>query len=301
MEARDISRGNKNKIYFLIVVIAALLGTNGYLFFKNKHQTEKVNSSSSVKKDELRLEVEKIEVELDRVNFLKIMLSQDLIAEKKAAREKIEQLKLALEKNSITKIELDQAYEQIAKLKTFIKSYSTQVAKLQQDTVYLRSSRDSLKNRVRSITTRVADLETKNQSLSQKVKLAALLRMKSIGVVAFKTKSSGRKVEVTRSSTARKLSIKFNIVPNDLAEKTRYNIFLRVFDPAGNLLANDSDRFEADGQEMQYSYSIYIDYNDDNSTYLVDWTNPQSFIRGEYTVILYTRGKTLGKAQITLK
>ena len=103
MEARDISRGNKNKIYFLIVVIAALLGTNGYLFFKNKHQTEKVNSST-VQKDELRLEVEKREVELDRVNFLKVMLNQDLIAEKKAAREKIDQLKLALKKNSITKI-----------------------------------------------------------------------------------------------------------------------------------------------------------------------------------------------------
>ncbi|MET4081032.1 FtsZ-binding cell division protein ZapB [Pedobacter sp. UYP30] len=300
MEASDLSRGNKNKIYFLIIVIAGLLGTIGYLFFKNKQQTEQVNSSS-IEKDDLKLEVEKIEVELDRVNLLNITLNQDLITEQKTARDKIDQLKLALRKSSITKIELDQAYLQIARLKTFIKGYSNQIAKLQKDTVYLKNSRDSLKNRVKSITRQVSDLETENQSLAQKVKSASLLSIKSIDVVAFKTKSNGKKVEVTRASTAQKLSIRFNIVPNDLAEKTRYNIFLRVFDPVGNLLADDNNRFEADGQEMQYSHSIFIDYNNDNSTYLIDWTNPQPFIKGEYTVILYTRGKTLGKAQITLK
>ncbi|MGY3054564.1 hypothetical protein ACVWYG_002771 [Pedobacter sp. UYEF25] len=300
MEARDVSRGNKNKVYFLVIVIVALLGTNGYLYFKNKQQTEQVNSTG-VEKDELKLEVEKIEVELDRVNLLNISLNQDLIGEQKIARDKIDQLKIALRKNAITKIELDQAYLQITKLKIFIKSYSNQVAKLQKDSVYLRNSRDSLKNRVLSITSQVSVLEKRNQSLSQKVKSAAFLKIKSIDLAAFRTKSNGRKVEVTKSSTAEKLSIRFNIVPNDLAEKTRYNIFLRVFDPAGNLLADDNNRFEADGQEMQYSHSIYIDYNNDNSSYLIDWKNSQPFIKGDYTVILYTRGQTLGRAQITLK
>lgn len=300
MEGRDVSRGNRNKIYFLILVIAALVGVNGYLFFKNKQQTERV-TSTTVEKDQLKLEIEKIEVELDRVSALNVTLNKKLIAEQEDAREKIEQLKFALKKGVITKIELDQAYLQIGKLKAFVKSYNNQVAKLQNDTLFLRSSRDSLRQKVKSISTKISSLENENLSLSEKVKTASQLRLKDADVVAFKTKSSGRKVEVTRSSTAEKLSIRFAILPNDLAEKGHYNIFLRVFDPAGNLIANENNRFEADGQDMQYSHSIYIDYNNDNSTYLIDWTNPQPFIKGVYTVILYTEGNTLGKAQIILK
>lgn len=300
MEGRDVSRGNRNKIYFLILVIAALVGVNGYLFFKNMQQTERV-TSTTVEKDQLKLEIEKIEVELDRVSALNVTLNKKLIAEQEDAREKIEQLKFALKKGVITKIELDQAYLQIGKLKAFVKSYNNQVAKLQNDTLFLRSSRDSLRQKVKSISTKISSLENENLSLSEKVKTASQLRLKDADVVAFKTKSSGRKVEVTRSSTAEKLSIRFTILPNDLAEKGHYNIFLRVFDPAGNLIANEDNRFEADGQDMQYSHSIYIDYNNDNSTYLIDWTNPQPFIKGVYTVILYTEGNTLGKAQIILK
>ncbi|RZL44569.1 MAG: hypothetical protein EOO93_27810, partial [Pedobacter sp.] len=117
----------------------------------------------------------------------------------------------------------------------------------------------------------------------------------------FRTKSSGKKIEVTKSSTAEKLSIRFNVTPNELAEKGHHNVFLRVFDPAGNLLANENNRFEADGQEMQFTHSVFINYNNDNSTFTIDWANPKPYIKGIYTVILYTDGTTMGKAQLELR
>jgi len=52
---------------------------------------------------------------------------------------------------------------------------------------------------------------------------------------------------------------------------------------------------------MQYTHSIFIDYNNDNSTYTIDWTNPKPYIKGIYTVILYTDSTTMGKAQLELK
>ncbi|OWF56923.1 hypothetical protein B1H41_22495, partial [Xanthomonas vasicola pv. vasculorum] len=70
---------------------------------------------------------------------------------------------------------------------------------------------------------------------------------------------------------------------------------------AGNLLANEGNRFEAEGQEMQYTHSIFINYNNDNSTYTIDWANPKPYIKGIYTVILYTDNTTMGKAQLELK
>ncbi|MNI30956.1 hypothetical protein D3C73_848190 [compost metagenome] len=154
---------------------------------------------------------------------------------------------------------------------------------------------------MRSISNKASNLESENSNLNAKVKTAAVLKLQSAEIVAFRTKSSGKKVEVTRSSTAEKLSVRFTIIPNQLAEKGHHNIYLRVFDPAGNLLADEGNHFEADGQDMQYSHSIFINYNNDDSTYVIDWANPKPFIKGIYTVILYADGNTMGKAQVELR
>lgn len=300
MEPQKINKGDRNKIYFLIIVIAALIGTNAYLFFKDRQQSERFVTVST-EKDKLRLEVEKIEVELDKVNALNLDLNDKLVEEQKLAREKIAELKVALEKGQITQGELDKANAQINELKTFVKNYNDQIIQLQKDNIFLKNSRDSLETAIRNMGNKASNLETENTALNAKVKTAAALKVQTAEIIAFRTKSSGKKVEVTRSSTAEKLSVRFNIVPNELAEKGHHNIYLRVFDPAGNLLAEDSNRFEADGQDMQYSHSIFIDYNNDDSTYTIDWTNPKPFIKGIYTVILYTDGSTMGKAQIDLR
>lgn len=300
MEPQNVNKGDRNKIYFLIIVIAALIGTNGYLFFKDRKQGEKLVTVSA-EKDKLRLEVEKIEVELDKVNALNLDLNEKLLGEQKLARTKIEELKAALEKGQITQAELDKAQSQIEELKVFIKNYNEQVIQLQNENIFLKSSRDSLESGLKNANDKATNLANENSALNAKVKTAAALKLKQADVFAYRTKSSGKKVEVTKSSTAEKLNIKFEIIPNELAEKGHHNIFIRVFDPAGNLLADDSNRFEADGQEMQFSYSIFIDYNNDGSVYSIDWTNPKPFIKGIYTVILYTDGSTMGKAQIELK
>ena len=300
MEPQKINKGDRNKIYFLIIVIAALVGTNAYLFFKDRQQSKKFVTVST-EKDKLRLEVEKIEVELDKVNALNLDLNEKLVEEQKLAREKIEALKVALEKGELTQEELDKANTQISELKVFVKNYNDQIVQLQRDNIFLKNSRDSLENTLRNMSSKASSLENENANLNAKVKTASALKLQNADIVAFRTKSSGKKVLVTKSSTAEKLSVRFNIVPNELAAKGHHNIYLRVFDPAGNLLADDEDRFEAEGQEMQFSHSIYIDYNNDNSSYVIDWRNPKAFMKGIYTVILYTNGNTLGKAQVELK
>ncbi|MCX2573571.1 coiled-coil domain-containing protein [Pedobacter sandarakinus] len=300
MESQGINKGDRNKIYFLIIVITALIGTNAYLFFKDRQQSQKFVTVST-EKDKLRLEVEKIEVELDKVNALNLDLNEKLIGQQNLARKKIEELKVALEKGEITQGELDKANNQINELKTFVKNYNDQIIQLQKDNIFLKNSKDSLENTLKNLSNRASNLENQNANLSSKVKTAAALKLQDAEIIAFRTKTNGKKIEVTKSSSAQKLSVRFNIIPNALAEKGNHNIFLRVFDPAGNLLADDADRFEADGQEMQYSHSIYIDYNNDDTTFVIDWVNPKPFIRGIYTVILYTDGSTLGKAQVELK
>lgn len=300
-EQNSVNKVDRNKVYFLIVVIAALLGINGYLYFKDKQQSSRFVTVST-EKDRLKLEVEKIEVELDKVNSLNLNLSEKLEAEQLSARKKIEDLKVALQKGKLTQVDLDNAQKEIKELREFVKNYNDQITRLEKENSYLKVERDSLKTTSENYSQKADNLEKENEDLNAKVKVGAALKSSNITINAFKVKNSGKNTLVTRASTADKLLINFSIAPNTLAEKGYHTVYLRVFDPAGNLiLANEEDLFEADGQKMQFSSKIQFNFNNDSSSFNIDWLNPKTFSKGIYTIILYTDGFVMGKSQITLR
>lgn len=294
-----VNKGDRNKIYFLIIVIAALLGINAYLYFKDKQQSSRFVTVST-ERDQLSLEVEKIEVELDKVNALNVSLSDKLKQEQQLARTKIAELKQALQKGRLTQGELNKAQQQIAELKEFVKNYNDKVNLLEKENAYLKSERDSLKSNSDMISRKADDLEKQNENLHEKVKIGERLKTSNIDIEAFKVRSSGKGIAVTKASSANKLVLRFNIATNNLAEKNTRQVFLRVFDPAGNLIANNSDYFEANGQQMQYSNQMQLAFNNDDTSYTIEWTNPKEFIKGTYTLILYCDGVEMGKSQISL-
>ncbi|TKC12438.1 hypothetical protein FA048_02135 [Pedobacter polaris] len=301
MQEQDpVNKVDRNKVYFLIVVIAALLGINAYLYVKDKQQSSRFVTVST-EKERLNLEVEKIEAELDKVTLLNVNLSDKLAQEEKLAREKIAELKLDLQKGKLTQGDLDEAQDQIKELREFVKNYNDQIIRLEKENSYLKTERDSLKTTVNSYSEKTETLEKENQNLNAKVKVGAALKASNIDIQAYKVKSSGKNILVTRASTTNKLTVKFAIVSNPLANKNYHKVFLRVFDPAGNLIADESNLFEIDGQQMQYSSAIEFYYNDDETEYKIDWTNPKEFMKGVYSIILYADGYVMGKSQISLR
>lgn len=295
-----VNKVDRNKVYFLVIVIVALLGINAYLYIKDQQQSSRFVTVST-EKERLNLEVEKIEAELDKVTLLNVNLNERLEQEEKLARDKIAELKLALQKGKLTQGDLDNAQEQIKELRVFVKNYNDQIIRLEQENSYLKSERDSLKSTVEAYSDKTDNLEKENENLNAKVKVGAALKASGINVEAFRTKSNGRSILVTRASTANKLTVKFSIVPNPLAEKNYHKVYLRVFDPAGNLIANENNFFQIDGQQMQYSSAIEFSYNDDDTSYKIDWINPKEFMKGTYSIILYADGYIMGKSQIALR
>ena len=292
--------GDRNKIYFLIIVIIALLGTNAYLYFKDKHESERFVSVNT-EKDRLKLEVEKIEVELDNVTNLNTALTEKLQQEQLLARNKIHELKSALEKSQLTQGELSNAQREVKELRQFVKNHHEQIAKLNQENILLKSERDSLVNSVNQVNRKAEKLVQKNQELNKKIKEGAALKAINMEVTAYRVKNSGKQVSVKNAGSAQKLDIVFGIAPNELVEKKFYKIYIRVFDPAGNLIADEKNMFDANNQEMQYSEMVTLAYDDQKESYTLSWVNPTEFIKGTYSVILYTDGFTMGKASVTLK
>ncbi len=299
-EEEQVKKSDRTKIYFLIVAIIALLGTNAYFFFKDKQESQRFITVNT-EKDKLELDVEKIEVELDKITAINVTLNEKLLEEQQLAREKIAELKVLLQKNQLTRGELDRAQTEIEELREFVKNYTNQISLLQRENGFLRSERDSLQRSVNMASERADDLEQKNASLSNTVKAAAALKTSNILVEAYRIKSNGKPSLVTKASTANKLNIKFTVVSNDLATKEYHNVYMRVIDPAGNLIAHNDNIFTANNQELQYSHVITIDYKNDDTLFSIDWINPNSFIKGVYSIVLYANGYTMGRSSIELK
>ncbi len=300
MENQEERKKDNNKIYLLIAVIVALLGTNAYLFFQKNKSDERVVTVSD-ERTALQTELEKMETELEQVNNSSAKMTEELKAKDEEIKAKIADLRKALASGKLTANQLTKAKEDVKQLRYFVTKYTSDIEELQKQNAVLTTQRDSLQTTVTTVTQKATDLEKQNQDLNSKVQVGAALKTSGISVTPLKVKSSGKEKDVTRASTTKKVRISFSIVPNALATKGTHDVFIRILDPSGNLISGESGMFNADGQELQYTYKTAIEYNEDGKAYNVDWTNPAAFTKGAYTVLLYADGYSMGRGSFTLR
>lgn len=296
------SKKNSNVIYFLIVVVIALLGTDVYLYLQKNKSDEKIVYQND-EKTKLQTELDSLEAQIEQVNASHTKLSAAMQAKNDSLQAKIRVLRSELAKGKLTKEELVKAQEDVKQLRYFVTKYTADIEELKKQNQSLTVERDTLKTNLATVNTKAQTLEKQNQDLSTKVQVGSALKVATVDIVAYKVKHSGKEVEVTRASPAKKIKINLTVASNDIANKGMHDIYIRIIDPAGNLITGtDSGNFTADSQDMQYTYKTSIDFKNDGSTYTIDWApTPPTFQKGTYTVLLYADGYTMGHSGFSLK
>ncbi|WP_069659502.1 hypothetical protein [Arcticibacter eurypsychrophilus] len=293
---------DSNKFYFLILCIVALLGSNIYVYVNGKKSDDKIITLTD-EKSRMEIEIDRIEAELDRTKNSYLDLSTELKEGQEVARLKITELRTQLKQGKLTQQQLARAQKEIKDLKSFVSTYTANIKKLENKNVSLEIQRDSLQTTVANINERTSILEKENSDLNAKVKVAAALKIANIVVSAVRLRKNGKESEVTRASTAGRIKVRFTIADNALATKTTHDIFMRIIDPNGNLLiADGGSLFTANDDEMQYTYKTTIDFdNTYGKLFSIDWDKTVPFQKGEYAIILYADGYTVGKVTIALR
>ncbi|MFD2863523.1 hypothetical protein [Mucilaginibacter antarcticus] len=292
---------NSNVIYFLIVVIVALLGTDVYLYLKKNNSDEKIVYQND-ERTRLQTELDSLEAQIEQVNTSKVRMSSELQGKNDSLRAKIKTLRSDLAKGKLTVEELEKAQEDVKQLRYFVTKYTADIEELRKENINLTTERDTLKTNLTTVSAKASDLEKQNQDLNTKVQVASALKVGEASVVGYKVKSNGKESDETKAKNINKLKINFTVASNAVATKGSHDIFIRIIDPVGNLITtNDSGTLNADGQELQYTYKTSIDYKDDGAAYVVDWLYNQPFQKGTYTVVLYADGYTMGRTGVLLK
>jgi predicted nuclease with TOPRIM domain len=292
---------NSNVIYFLVVVIVALLGTDVYLYMKKNTSDQKVVYQND-EKTRLQTELDSLEAQIEQVNTGRVRMSAELQAKNDSLRAKIKVLRTELAKGKLTAEELSKAQEDVKQLRYFVTKYTADIEELRKENINLTTERDTLKNNLTTVSAKATDLEKQNQDLNTKVQVASALKVGVASVVGYKVKKNGKESDETKAKNINKLKINFTVASNAVANKGSHDIYIRIIDPVGNLITtNDSGTFNADSQDLQYTYKTSIDYKDDSANYIVDWLYDQPFQKGTYTVLLYADGYTMGKTGVLLK
>jgi len=303
------SKKNSNVIYFLIVVVLALLATDVYLYLqKNKSDTRIVTETTE--KSKLQGQLDSLHDQLVEANNGKTKLSAAMKAKNDSLDSRITFLQHELKKGKLTQKELDDAKEQVRQLQYSVTTYAAQIEQQKKQINDLTTERDTLKTNLTTTKTNLqqeaqkdTELTRQNAEKDAKIKVGAAIKTATVDIVAYKVRGSGKEVDTKRSAAAKKIKINFNIATNDIAEKGMHDVYVRVVDPTGNLITEgDSGNFNADGQDLQFTYKSSIDFKNDNGVpYTIDWVNPVAFQKGTYTVLLYADGYTMGKSSFELK
>ncbi len=300
MDNQDQKKRDNNKIYILIAVIVLLMGTCVYLFIQ-KNKTENQIVTVTDERTALQTDLEKLETELEQANSANTKTTEELNSKDEQLKTKIAELRQSLQNGTLTKGQLAKTRAELQNLRSMITKYTTDIEDLQQQNAVLTVERDSLKTTVSNANKQAMELARKNDSLDIRVKAGSKLKGVGINITTFKIKNSGKEVDADKASTVKKLKINFSVPANPIAEKGMHDVYIRLLDPANNLITGENGTFNADAQDLQYTYKTSIDYTGDAKTYLVEWINKAAFVPGNYTVMLYIDGSTMGKGTFSLR
>jgi len=125
---------NSNVIYFLIVVVLALLATDVYLYLQKNKSNEKIVYQND-EKTRLQTELDSLEAQIEQVNTGKTKLSTEMQAKNDSLTAKIKVLRTELAKGRLTKGDLDKAQEDVKQLRYFVTKYTADIEELKNKTL----------------------------------------------------------------------------------------------------------------------------------------------------------------------
>ncbi|MGJ1261281.1 hypothetical protein [Sphingobacterium spiritivorum] len=292
---------DSSKIYFFIIAITALLATNIYFYVKFRSSGEKVYTLT-VQKESLQIEIDRIEAELDNLNEENVALSEAMKRSELQARKIIADLRKELEANVLTTEQLNQARKIVASLKVDVSGLKTDIADLKAKNEMLKKENEILNSKVSEGESKISGLTAHNSDLKEKVTTASAVKVSNITINGLQEKRKGRVEVETRAKRVDKLEINFTIADNTLAKTGAKEIFVRIINPQGNLIAQSNDIFYVHGEKLQYTFKESINFTNNGEEYKFLWQEEgKDFAKGAYTILLYADNAIMGRSSVILK
>ncbi|MBE9465328.1 hypothetical protein ACFP1I_23185 [Dyadobacter subterraneus] len=309
---------NKQTIAWAMVVVLGLATAMfGYLFTTQKSELTQQESMVVEKARELALTKTKLD-SISTVLDTKITEIEKLggdVSELTKMKTQLEADKAAFRRSN--KVETGKYLAKIKEYEKFLAEKDEVIAQLKLENEHLVASNDSLSTHVGNLTSErerlvkrqteltdsVVTFTAANKELSAKVSQAAALKAQNLKVLTVNSRGKTKDKEEYKAKRVDKLKLVFNLPENALTAQESKDIYLRVLDPQGAVVADDatgSGEFEVDGSPSKFTARESVAYQNNNQKVEMLYDNAQ-LRPGKYAVELYSEGYKIGGTNFTIK
>ena len=281
----------KKVMYALAAVAVVLAGALAYIWYQK---------SSLVK--ELTVEKEELTEQMIALQNDYATLSSDyddINLQLDSSRVEVQMLIEKITQTEATNRSKIRQYErELGTLRSIMKNYITQIDSLNTLNKQLTADAAAARREAAASRKKSEELSKTVKDLSGQVAVGSVVKARGLKLEAY---NASDKV-TDRSSRVVRLIASLSLVENDLASKGPVRVYIRVKDPDGILLTNNTQRtFEVAGEPMICSASREVDYMGKEVELVIYLNEIPEYVKGIYTVEAYTEQALLGTAELMLR
>lgn len=288
----DTGIGTQKKIVIVLAAVAVILAAVlAYIW---------IQKSSLV--NELNLEKEDLTAQMIALQNDYASLSSDydsINLQLDSSREEVSQLIERIKKTDATnRAKIRQYEKELGTLRSIMRNYIVQIDSL--NTLNMKLTADAAAARKEAAESRrqSEELSKTVEDLSGQVAVGSVIKGRGIALEAY---NASNKI-TDRSSRVVRLMTTLSLVENELAPKGPVRVYIRVKGPDGILLTNGTQRtFDFNGEPMICSASREVDYQGSEVELSIYLNDISEYVKGIYTVDVYTEQALLGSAELMLR
>ena len=283
-------------ISLLMILIIILAGVLGYLIYENQ-QLYKVYLESQQDKAELERIKNNLESELRNIydQYDSLKTENDTINKLLAAeQQKIDQL---LKINADNRYKIHLYEKELETIREVLKSYVIQIDSLNQANIVLRSENVEVRKQLKKVQKESESLAKEKDALTEKVEIASVLSAKNITITGLNDKGKERE----KLKGIAKLRVCFTLRENAILTPGNKIVYIRIARPDEVILTSGLNFFEYEGEQIVYTASREVDYQNKDIDMCIFWTNDGQLIAGTYQVNIFTDANNIGSTYFSLK
>lgn len=283
------------QIIIVAAVAAAVIITLAALLVRSNRQMDEMTQVFAEERQQLVTDYQDLSVAYEEVHSDNDSLD-NLVSQQRARVEQLTEELKTLKASNARRIKELQG--ELTTLRTVMRSFISQIDSLNASNNALRAENKDIKGQLANVSRERANLQEQNESLTQKVTVAARLEAKDIVVTPLNMKDR----PTDRLSKIAKIRVAFTIAKNVSAEVGLRTLYLRLTRPDGQLLFHSkSDTFRFEDTDINFSANRQVEYGgEDTKTFIVYTVDMGDLMAGGYEAEIFASGERIGKADFNI-
>jgi TolA-binding protein len=307
---QEPQKDNRGLIYGIL--IAALLGTWGYIIY-DKSRTKEVIDQKDIQyaaldssKNSIQKEYEDALLRLDGMTSTNASLDSLVKSRDTELAGLKNRIRTLVSKQNASASELSEARQLIRQLNGKIDSYLAEIERLQGENQQLTEEKQALTSEKNKLSEDLTTTKSEKMQAEEKVDIGSTLHASNFRIGAVDVKGGGKEKNTSTAKKADKLRIAFDLDENLIAQSGNKDLYVVVTDPAGKVVSEQglgSGNFTTrkDGTK-QYTNKVAVNYTQgERKNVSFDLQQADKYLPGNYKVEVYHNGFKIGENTVALK